>query len=149
MTERRKYKGISEPFGLVLAVLIPVVLILIIFFWAWVYATDIMHHQEAQIVAAGTPYAHYFPSNNSLKELVIVVHNPMPHSVEIRGVIIKGNYIELGISVPPKKNYRIDIDLRPYGIVLSQRDVDSGYMEFVIVTNLGTLTVYAQLHPYG
>ncbi len=145
----RSSRGISEPFGLVLAILIPVVLILVIFFWAWVYATDVMYHQEAQIVAAGTPYAHYFPGNNSLKELVIVVHNPMPHPVEVRGVIIKGQYIPLNVSTPPKKNYRIEIDLRPYAIALSQREIDSGYMEFVIVTNLGTLTVYAQLNPYG
>lgn len=148
MKEKLK-KGISEPFGLVLAILIPVALMLFVFFWAWVYTTDVMHHQEAQIVAAGTPYAHYFPSNNTLKEIVVVLYNPMHEPIELRGLIIKGTYIDVDVVVPPKKNYKVDIDLTPYNLVLTDTEVNSGYIEFVVVTNLGTLTAYAQLHPYG
>ena len=147
--KKKLKKGVSEPLGLVLVILISVTLMLLVFFWAWVYTTDVMHHQGAQIVVAGTPYAHYFPSNNTLKEIVVVLHNPTHKPIELRGLIIKGTYIDVGVVVPPKKNYRVDIDLTPYNLVLTDTEVNSGYMEFVVVTDLGTLTAYAQLHPYG
>ena len=157
-------KGISAPLGVIFGVLLAIILVILAVFIAFNISTTAVKSQAGQLVIVGQPVAFYKEDENSLNSVTIVLKNPTGSDINITGIILEGetftfadnNQLEIsaGQTVTLKiinttSSTKVTVDdqeayITGFNVDLSNA-VTKGYLELVLITDRGTITVPVQV----
>lgn len=141
-------EGVSTSLGLILGVTIAMILVILAVFVVYVITSAVTRQAGGAVAVEGTSIAYYnATSNNVVTKLVFTITNPTARAVNVESVIIKDVEVEVNETVDPENTTKIIVDLTGKTVKVAANDIDRGYIEFIIVTNITTIQSTALLVP--
>ena len=143
-------KGISAPLGLIFGIIIAIVLVLLAVFIAFNITSTAVKEASKTLAIVGTPVVYYNASDNNITKLVFTIANPTDKDAKIQAVIVKGvNGTYNTSTIEAKSSVQVIVVFQNEEPKLTTDEINRGYVEFTVVTNVTTIYAVALVLPVG
>ena len=148
---KKMRKGISAPLGLIFGIIIAIVLVLLAVFIAFNITSTAVKEAAKTLAIVGEPVVYYNATNNNntVTKLVFTIANPTSENATIQAVIVKGvEGTTNTTTIPAKSSVQVIVTFSK-GPKLTVDEINRGYVEFTVVTNVSTIHAVALVLPVG
>jgi len=145
---KKMRKGISAPLGLIFGVIIAIVLVLLAVFIAFNITSTAVKQAAKTLAIVGEPVVYYNPNDKTVTKLVFTIANPTSENATIQAVIVKGvEGTTTTNTIPAKSSVQVEVTFGRNKPKLTDDEINRGYIEFTVVTNVSTIYAVALVLP--